>query len=234
MFEYFVNTKKTFVARVTKYSDLYIVDPAGANKLNMYESNVAKIHFGPTNERSYDSKAFEIEVEIHDLSIHDGKTCMDYGRMGTSYDSCVQNEMETFLLEWYKCLPPWFPNNNNLTCEMGKDMEINDDNSTLSNQIRNFVKLMGMDTLKTCLSPCVRMHFKLNEISHDSNRYNNAALTVKMKDEMIVYTDVYAYDIFNLIVDLGSSLGLWLGLSALSIFDTLVEFYTTKIRKFYH
>ena len=93
---------------------------------------------------------------------------------------------------------------------------------------------MGVDTLKPCLSPCVSMHFKLNEISHDSNRPHNAALTVKMKDEMIVYTDVYAYDIFNLIVDLGSSLGLWLGLSALSIFDTLVEFYTATKRKYYH
>ena len=32
---------------------------------------------------------------------------------------------------------------------------------------------------------------------------------------------------FNLVVDLGSALGLWLGLSALSIFDLVVDSYKT-------
>ena len=43
-------------------------------------------------------------------------------------------------------------------------------------------------------------------------------------------TDVLAYDEFSLIVDLGSALGLWLGLSALSIFDIILEMYEWKKR----
>ena len=227
-------TKKFTSVTSTEKSELYLVDPTEANKLSMYGSNIAKIIFGPTHMGYYDDLVFEIDVRIHDMSIHNGITCMDYGRMGTSYDSCVLNEMEKFLLKWYKCLPPWFPKNSTLTCEYGKIMEINDNNLTMSTQFLKFIDGFGMDILKLCLPPCVSMHFKLNEISHITNKIDNAILKIKVKDEIKVHTDVYAYDIFNLVVDLGSSLGLWLGLSALSIFDALVEFCMATIRKYYH
>ena len=45
--------------------------------------------------------------------------------------------------------------------------------------------------------------------------------------------DVYSYDLFDLVVDLGSALGLWLGLSALSIFDYTLSFITLAINKYY-
>ena len=40
--------------------------------------------------------------------------------------------------------------------------------------------------------------------------------------EILVTTGVYAYDVFALVVDLGSALGLWLSLSALIIFDYIL------------
>ena len=42
-------------------------------------------------------------------------------------------------------------------------------------------------------------------------------------DEVTVTTDVVAYNGFNLVVDLGSALGLWLGVSALSMYDLATE-----------
>ncbi len=42
-------------------------------------------------------------------------------------------------------------------------------------------------------------------------------------DDILVYTDTYTNDMFDIIVDLGSALGLWLGLTALSIFDYVIE-----------
>ena len=97
-------TNKFTVIENTKKSELYLVDPAGANKLRMFESNDAKTHFGPTGEGHYDDKIFEIEVKIHDMHIRHSSTCMDYEQMGTSYDPFVLNEMETFFLKWYNCL----------------------------------------------------------------------------------------------------------------------------------
>ena len=138
------------------------------------------------------------------------------------------------MLEWYKCLPPWFPRNSTLTCQMGKVIEINDENWAMHTQFNRFIDGLEINILKLCLPPCVTMQFKLNEVKHFTNEIDYAFVSMEIKDEIIVYTDVYAYDIFNLFVDLGSSLGLWLGLSALSIFDTLVEFYMVAKRKYYH
>ena len=42
---------------------------------------------------------------------------------------------------------------------------------------------------------------------------------------MTVITDTYAYDMFSLVVDLGSALGLWLGLSAVDIFGSTLDFF---------
>ena len=36
-------------------------------------------------------------------------------------------------------------------------------------------------------------------------------LEIKLSDNIIVHTDVYAYDVFSLIVDLGSALGTKIG-----------------------
>ena len=46
---------------------------------------------------------------------------------------------------------------------------------------------------------------------------------MKFMETVAVYTDVYAYDVFSLVVELGSALGLWLGFSALSMFDSITS-----------
>ncbi len=67
------------------------------------------------------------------------------------------------------------------------------------------------------------MQVEMRETAHISNRLNYAKINFIAKEEVLVLTDLYAYDIFSLIVDLGSALGLWLGLSALSIFDYISQ-----------
>ena len=43
---------------------------------------------------------------------------------------------------------------------------------------------------------------------------------------------VVAYDMFNFVVDVGSSLGLWLGLSILNMSDAMVNFaYKLNLKK---
>ena len=64
-----------------------------------------------------------------------------------------------------------------------------------------------------------------------------AQVTFEILEKVTVYEDVYAYDMFSLIVDLGSALGLWLGLSACSIFDSLLlihSYYPSIKRRFFY
>ena len=41
--------------------------------------------------------------------------------------------------------------------------------------------------------------------------------------KVMVYTQMQSYSLFDLVVDLGSSLGLWLGISALGIVDFIIQ-----------
>ena len=40
-----------------------------------------------------------------------------------------------------------------------------------------------------------------------------------------------AYDMFDLVVEVGSSLGLWIGLSAIGLFDLALQFYVSGFKK---
>ena len=76
------------------------------------------------------------------------------------------------------------------------------------------------------MSPCLKMNIGLKKTTHSTNNRKYAKMSFVTKGEVVVYKDTYSYDTFNLIVDIGSALGLWLGLSVLCIFDKFVEFYS--------
>ena len=75
-----------------------------------------------------------------------------------------------------------------------------------------------------CLQPCLTMSITLKRTFYITNRIKNASTKLESQKDIVILKDVYSYDLFNLVVDLGSALGLWLGLSALSIFDNTLEF----------
>ncbi len=73
-----------------------------------------------------------------------------------------------------------------------------------------------------CLPPCLTMQINLEISVERSNLPDGSVFDLIGNDIVVVNTESYAYDIFNLVVDLGSALGLWLGLSAISIMDFVV------------
>ena len=88
--------------------------------------------------------------------------------------------------------------------------------------------------LKSCLPPCLTMSIQMKRKMYLTNRINNAHLDIRVEEEVAVITDVYSHDLFNLVVDFGSALGLWLGFSALSFFDYTVKFLSlakSKLQK---
>ena len=216
-------------------SALYIVDSRGINNFSIFGFNVAKAYFGPVDRDFFEYKDYEVKITLHDLKIHDGRKCTDYERIGSSYAECYEKEFRKRLLDWYGCLPPWYHNSLNLTCQDGTVIHVAESKAAkIKDQMSKFVNARKMDFQELCLPPCLSMRFKLSEIRRQSTRITEASIVFRIKDETLVHTDVYAYDVFSLVVDLGSSLGLWLGLSALSIFDTVVEFYLSVKSKYNH
>ena len=80
------------------------------------------------------------------------------------------------------------------------------------------------------LGPCTTMKTKLKQVLYRTNRPEYAFIDIESKDWATVYTVVPSYDFFSLMVDIGSSLSLWMGLSCLSILDHIFESFNT-VRK---
>ena len=59
-------------------------------------------------------------------------------------------------------------------------------------------------------------------ISKDTTDLGTMA-SIIFNEEVKVYEKVFNYSLFQFIIDVGSSIGLWLGLSALSIYDIIVQ-----------
>ena len=76
-----------------------------------------------------------------------------------------------------------------------------------------------------CKNPCKKMINKISVISEAKTEAtgNAAFLKFRFKKTVRVKKKIVVYTWFNFIIDVGSSLGLWLGLSALGITDLTIE-----------
>ena len=72
------------------------------------------------------------------------------------------------------------------------------------------------------MDPCEIMKNTISLISDESG-FGGTIVGFSFKKTVIVERKVVVYSLFNFIVDVGSSLGLWLGLSALGITDLAIE-----------
>ena len=210
-------------------TNFILVDPRKDNKLRVPKMDSGSGNFGPISNNTFDGCSFELEISLHDSRIHDGITCIDYKKKGNSYGECIETKFYNYLVNAYSCLPPWFPESSNLTCEEQTAIKTIYEYpyGELNHVISRFISNNRMQLFEDCLPPCVLMHMKLLETQRLSLKAGNAVAEFKILEIIKVSTDVYAYDMFSLVVDLGSALGLWLGLSALSIFDLVVDSYKT-------
>ena len=134
----------------------------------------------------------------------------------------------------YECLPPWV--SNNITSQVCK-RETNIDAIAIKQKpiYSDLLELLGnkeADMFKKCLPPCITMMTKLENIMYKTNVLEKADFEAKSNDWATVHKQVYSYDIFNLTVDLGSALGLWMGLSCISILDCILANFI-KFKKFW-
>ena len=171
---------------------------------------------------------YHIKYEVHDSGLFHGHTCTDYALTKTSYGQCIENAVEDQLLTWYGCLPPWFLFSN----KDYKSPKCTNDtaNVTITQSFMsqmdlvNLIRNLPMQCMRQCLRPCTQVRIQMTRYMYRENVVTTNYVRVHSVDEVAVFTDAYSYDVLNLIVDLGSSLGLWLGLSAVSIYDCLASF----------
>ena len=166
-----------------------------------------------------------IQYEIYDGRIRHGSTCTDYSRLQTSYNDCFLEALQLYLIEKIGCILPFASLQTKERSEFFcKEHENVFDHDIFKIQMKLgnwFVNEIDAGYLQQCLPPCTTYKVKIIETEKYTNIYEGATLSYFFEEYIDVYTEMYSYDMFSLVVDLGSALGLWLGLSALCILDDL-------------
>ena len=229
-----VNSKPIVGLRTNAKVTIYFVDPAKLNDIRTGETYHAQATIGPANDNLFERQVYEVSYSVHDATIHDGITCTDYTKTKSSYGRCLMDVLTDELLQGYGCMPPWVHGNyTDQVC--GEAMHINVNDVKDKSIFFDLNELLGnreVDMFKQCLPPCITTRIELERVLYKSNKIGNAFLLAKSNDWATVSTETYSYDIFSLTVDFGSALGLWLGLSCISILD-LVLVHTLSMKRFF-
>jgi hypothetical protein len=167
----------------------------------------------PDNKRY----AYVVDVEIDSTCSVNKRSAKEKN----NFKQCIDDQIHTDFGNPMGCLPPWMSWRNQCS-----DKYPNSYKKTivdlLNKYISSTVSLINVEIEMTCRKYCSRGRYSVKLISTDAGDVGPTAHIV-FNQEVKVHEKVFNYSFFHFIIDVGSSLGLWLGLSALGIYDIIVQ-----------
>ena len=84
----------------------------------------------------------------------------------SSYGECIENAIKDLFIDSHGCLPPWFPNNTDLSCKEDKEIHTTDIESKKKAVKLTYMLASGLDieVLLPCMKPCLTMALQLKEL----------------------------------------------------------------------
>ena len=171
--------------------------------------------------------------EVHWLE--ESGECMEYGSQvkHKSYADCVAGQQTKMFEPLLGCKIPWqvAPNEPG-TCD--GDIELSGE------KCRSYISLFPTlistinfndktEQTEACLKPCFESVVKIKR-KYMEGIEGHQQFILNFRKKVNVIKHMKAYDLFDLVVEIGSCLGLWIGFSAISFFDFIIE-YAVKIKK---
>ena len=106
---------------------------------------------------------------LYDNSIHDGTKCTDYRKLSSSYATCVEDDVQQKFVNWYGCVPKWFPGEMS-KCSMSHKPLTIEPQDFMSNLTTH------RDIITDCKPSCLRLDLKLQKVDEFSNFPSYAVL----------------------------------------------------------
>ena len=171
-----------------------------------------------------ESSYYEIKLAVTEKRLDDG-SCTVYDKPA-GYAACIDANLQKEMLEYLGCIPPWVIFNTEQEhniCKtkfelVGKEVEFAQYKLKELTQNVKFLTDGGFN-FHHCHPPCSQTTVTTQLTSFAAGNWSGYHINLKFSDKVKVSKEVRSYDIFNLCVEIGSSLGLWLGLSAISVLD---------------
>ena len=174
--------------------------------------------------RPYVRTSYRIQLKEMSIETKDG-SCIEYPNDNyESYADCVDDELQKKFLPVLECVAPWISRKNQCFGLIPTSPDKFKDISAVLDPINYSILAGQAHESDTCPQPCTilsahSIHLRIQAMP------NRKADSIKLffDDKIKVERIVLAYDFDTLLVEIGSSLGLWLGLSVVGIFDILVS-----------
>jgi hypothetical protein len=162
------------------------------------------------------TRKFVVEVELQsNYDPRDPDDCQDF--TDDEFDQCVDENLQDVWKPTFNCNPPWLSPKD-------KCSAVNNTIDSFSLDMIDTVNgILEMDTFpaKTkCFNPCTVTQPKV--LSNGGGEYysfQRAILKIKFANQVVHKVKILGYDFSAFLVDMGSSLGLWFGLSVFGIKD---------------
>ena len=135
------------------------------------------------------------------------------------FGSCIEDKVQaTVQGKKLDCIAPWLSENNqcNKTFPVEFFKEIP---KSWNDYYFTTRKLQSTDLEDSCRKSCVTTTFNVEEIETFDTRTSNGRANLHFDPKVVVNEKMHNYNLFQFIIDVGSSLGLWLGLSIFGLHD---------------
>ena len=228
-----VDFGKILYISLVKDAYIYLADPStfANHRVTSLSMNGDNIGIPGVNKTGYSSLViFRITISVLEKRTDQGK-CKQYTNV-RGYSKCIENGYINLFKKVLGCLPPWFRtaryNDSEITCT--NKIEFNDKRkaleakAVLSNVVEDFVLMQeGRYESDWCLPPCNQIYYNVEIASNEAWSDSVNWAEFNFAEEINVQTETNGYDTFRLVIEVGSSLGLWLGLCIFGLFDLTIE-----------
>ena len=227
-----VDFGQKFYLGLTKDVSIYMVDPHRFinHRLNILSMKGDNIALPDINESSHSKHVYaSVSTTVLEKRTDTG-ICKQHAT-DTEYTECVENGYINLFNKTLGCLPPWFRQENYSSMNVcTKQIDFKDEKSALEAKAQLLAIIVDTESMKDskfesdlCLPSCQQLIYNVEISRSEKGSYDQNWVQFKFADVVNVETETNGYDSFRLIVEVGSSLGLWLGLCIIGIFDLVIK-----------
>jgi hypothetical protein len=206
--------------------DIFITDPSRRVYYSISEASFMGDRIGYAVNRAAGNRDLYYHLDVEERVLNKdnpGEDCTDYGSESHpgSYADCFDADHQAEFFPLLGCMPPWMSKNRQ--CE-----------GNIPNKPNNYFVNTTMDTLLYCGLTGLEYSFDARKVPcHQmkiTSRFlkelvasDRPTLTFNFDRRVEKHYNIQNYDAFDFIVEVGSALGLWLGLCVASIFDLILD-----------
>ena len=208
---------------------IHIVDPVFQPTYRQMRSQISGDVLAIVNYGKSSAEGIYFDVQSILLKKRSEKSsCKNY-KNENDFTECLENVFREKLLNLIGCVPPWIPRyGNEKICVQDVIYKDKYEATYVKSQLNMLAEAImtrkgNLNLEEECKIPCNEIKLEIVKTSEGAVNWDKNWMQINFLDTVKILEEESNYDELDLIVEIGSSLGLWIGLSALGILDLVYK-----------